>query len=147
MLIDTDMRILVADDFSTMRSVVVKILSELGFTHIDEAADGEQAWFMIQAQAKNQAYDLILSDCNMPGMTGLELLYKIKSTAGMEKTRFVLITAEAKAVQIKEACALGADGYILKPFSAEKLYQKIFEIYSQLDNNQTTNTTTANLTE
>jgi len=125
MQIDTNMRVLVVDDFSTMRAVVVKLFTELGFCHVSEAVDGLQAWKKIQAEP----FDLIVCDWNMPSMTGIELLQKLKEIPEYRNIRFILITAEAKTSQIMEASRLGADGYILKPFSIETLHEKIFEVF------------------
>lgn len=125
MKLDTTMRVLVVDDFSTMRAVVMKLLHDLGFTEVEEAADGEQAWQMIQTQP----YDLVVCDWNMPKMTGIELLKKLKTHADFYQIRFILITAEAKEHQILDASLAGVDGYIVKPFSEETLYKKIFEVF------------------
>lgn len=122
------MKVLVADDFSTMRAVVVNLFNELGIKDVFEAADGQQAWDIIQQQPP---FDLVVSDWNMPEMTGLELLKKLKSFEKYNNTRFILITAEAKAAQILEASRQGADGYILKPFSLETLYEKVFEVFNE----------------
>ena len=126
MPIDRNMHILVVDDFSTMRRVVNNLLIELGFTHIDEADDGETAWPLIQTGQ----YDFIVSDLNMPGMSGFELLTHIRNDENLREIPFLLITAEAKRSQFSEAVRLGVDGYIVKPFTAETLntqIQKIFE--------------------
>lgn len=127
MYIDTNLRVLVVDDFSTMRAVVVKLLYELGFTDIAEAADGIEAWNKIQTDD----FDLIVCDWNMPGMSGLDLLKEIRNSDDLKHLRFILITAEAKTNNIKDAQSLDVDGYILKPFSAETLYKKIFEIFNK----------------
>ncbi len=124
MQVDTNLKVLVADDFSTMRAVVHKLLNELGFTDIFEAKDGDEAWSMIQTED----FGLVVSDWNMPGMTGLELLTKMKADIQMSNIPFILITAEAKTNQIIEASRLGCDAYIVKPFSAEVLYEKIVEV-------------------
>lgn len=126
MPLDRNMHILVVDDFSTMRRVVNNLLTDLGFTHIDEADDGATAWPLIQTGQ----YDFIVSDLNMPDMSGLELLTHIRNDQNLKETPFLLITAEAKRSQFSEATRLGVDGYIVKPFSAETLntqIQKIFE--------------------
>lgn len=124
MQLDTTMNVLVADDFSTMRAVVHKLLTELGFSEIYEAKDGDEAWAMVQSQD----FGLIVCDWNMPGMTGIELLAKMKEDVQLNDIPFILITAEAKMKQILEASRLGCDAYIVKPFDADTLYQKIIEV-------------------
>lgn len=127
MKIDTSMHVLVVDDFSTMRAVVSKLLLDLGFQVVVEAADGEEAWELIQ----QQPFDLIVCDWNMPKMTGIELLKKIKTNPDYFQIRFILITAEAKEHQILDASLAGVDGYIVKPFSEEVLYQNIFKAFNK----------------
>lgn len=121
------MNVLVVDDFSTMRAVVSKLLADLGFTNIVEAADGQEAWDLIESQP----FDLVVCDWNMPKMTGIELLKNIKTNPLYYQIRFILITAEAKEHQIIDASLAGVDGYIVKPFSEETLYKKIFEAFQQ----------------
>ncbi len=125
MQIDTTMKVLVVDDFSTMRAVVMKLFSELGFTDVSQAVNGREAWDKIQ----QEDFDLVVCDWNMPEMTGIELLKKLKEDDRYHDIPFILITAEAKANQILEASRLGVDAYIVKPFSIETLYQKIFEVF------------------
>ena len=125
MQIDRDMEILIVDDFSTMRKIVKDLLTELGFSKFDEADDGSSAWPMIQSGK----YDLIVSDWNMPQMTGIELLKKVRSDSELKETPFLLITAEAKRSQIIEADEAGVDGYIVKPFTAATLNEKIHHIF------------------
>lgn len=124
MHIDTNLKILVVDDFSTMRKIVKDLLNELGFSHYDEADDGETAWPMIQSGQ----YDFIVSDWNMPKISGVELLKKVRAHPDLKKTPFLLITAEAKRSQIIEAAEAGVDGYIVKPFTAATLYESIHQI-------------------
>lgn len=121
MKIDSAMNILVVDDFSTMRGIVKSLLRELGFHNFDEADDGVTAWPMIQTGQ----YDFIVSDWNMPEMTGIELLRKVRQDPELGQTPFLLITAEAKKNQIIEAEQAGVDGYIVKPFTAATLNEKI----------------------
>ncbi|MGM0541626.1 MAG: response regulator, partial [Pseudomonadota bacterium] len=99
MQVNTEMNILVVDDFSTMRKIVKDLLRELGFHRFDEADDGATAWPMVQTGK----YDFIVSDWNMPEMTGLELLRRVRADKDLEETPFLLITAEAKRSQILEA--------------------------------------------
>lgn len=129
MQIDRSMKILVVDDFSTMRKIVKNLLSEIGFTEFDEANDGATAWPMIQTGT----YDFIVSDWNMPQMTGIELLQKVRQDSQLKEIPFLLITAEAKRSQILEAAEAGADGYIVKPFTAATLNEKMHEIFSHAE--------------
>ncbi len=128
MQIDRNMNILVVDDFSTMRRIVKNLLAELGFNHFDEADDGATAWPLIQSGK----YDFIVSDWNMPEMTGLELLKKVRADEKLKATPFLLITAEAKRSQILEAAQAGVDGYIVKPFTAATLNEKIQSIFERI---------------
>ncbi|QCU91152.1 response regulator [Thiomicrorhabdus sediminis] len=124
------MTILVVDDFSTMRKIVRNQLQELGFDNILEADDGQSAWSLLDSGEK---IDFIVSDWNMPGMTGIELLAKVRQDNRLHKIPFLLITAEAKRAQIMEATELGVDGYILKPFTASVLHEKMQRIFARQD--------------
>jgi len=127
MVLDKEIRILVVDDFSTMRRIVKNLLKELGFNNTDEADDGSTAWPMLQANE----YDLIVSDWNMPNMTGLDLLEKVRADSTLASTPFLLITAEAKRNQILDVAQAGVDGYIVKPFSASTLYEQMYKIFER----------------
>ena len=124
MAIDKNINILVVDDFSTMIRIVTNLLKELGFTNIDDANDGSKAWPMIQTGK----YDFIVSDWNMPEMTGIELLKKVRADQNLKDMPFMLITAEQKRSQILDAAQAGVDGYIVKPFTAAILKEKIDKI-------------------
>lgn len=128
MQINRDMKILVVDDFATMRRIVKNLLKELGFSHFDEADDGATAWPMVQTGK----YDFIVSDWNMPQMTGLQLLKNVRADEKLKLTPFLLITAEAKRSQILEAAQAGVDGYIVKPFTAATLNEKIQKIFERV---------------
>ena len=128
MAIDRNMKILVVDDFSTMRRIVKSLLTELGFSEFDEADDGSTAWPLIQTGK----YDFIVSDWNMPEMTGIELLQRVRASESLKHTPFLLITAEAKRSQILDAAQAGVDGYIVKPFSAATLNNKIEKIFERI---------------
>lgn len=132
MQINRDMNILVVDDFSTMRRIVKNLLKELGFSKFDEADDGAVAWPMIQSGK----YDFIVSDWNMPEMTGIDLLRHVRADANLKDTPFLLITAEAKRSQILEAAQAGVDGYIVKPFTAATLNEKIEKIFERVAQRQ-----------
>lgn len=118
------LRFLVADDFATMRRIVVNLLRQCGFTEVLEAEDGAQALQLI----RSHAVDFVISDWNMPNMNGLDLLKAIRSQAQASQTPVLLITAEARKENIVEAAQAGADGYIVKPFSADTLEDKLHKI-------------------
>lgn len=124
MAIDKNINILVVDDFSTMIRIVTNLLRELGFVNIDDANDGSKAWPMIQTGK----YDFIVSDWNMPEMTGIDLLRKVRADERFKDMPFMLITAEQKRSQILDAAQAGVDGYIVKPFTAATLKEKIDKI-------------------
>lgn len=128
MQVNREMNILVVDDFSTMRKIVKDLLRELGFHHFDEADDGATAWPMVQTGK----YDFIVSDWNMPKMTGIDLLRRVRTDENLKDTPFLLITAEAKRSQILEATQSGVDGYIVKPFTAATLNSKIHKIFERV---------------
>lgn len=135
MQIDRNMNILVVDDFSTMRRIVKNLLKELGFSKFDEADDGSNAWPMVQSGK----YDFIVSDWNMPEMTGIDLLRHVRADARLKDTPFLLITAEAKRSQILEAAEAGVDGYIVKPFTAATLNAKIQKIFERVEERKKAN--------
>jgi two-component system chemotaxis response regulator CheY len=125
-----DTRILVIDDMSTMRKIVVKSLKEMGFVDIREAADGKLGWDLIDKTLP--AVDLVISDWNMPNCTGLELLKKVRGDARFVKLPFVLLTAEAEAAQVAEAIKSGANNYIIKPFTPDSLKEKLEQTHKRL---------------
>ncbi|QHS08712.1 chemotaxis response regulator CheY [Sinimarinibacterium sp. NLF-5-8] len=125
---DKNMRVLVVDDFSTMRRIVKNLLTDLGFTNIAEADDGKTAWPMLQAGN----FDFVVTDWNMPGMTGIELLRNIRGDARIGKTPVLMVTAEAQREQIIEAAQAGVNGYIIKPFTAQTLKEKLDKIFQRL---------------
>ena len=127
---DKNMRFLVVDDFSTMRRIVRNLLKELGFTNVDEAEDGQVALHKL----KNGQFEFVVTDWNMPNMSGIELLKAIRADASLKHLPVMMITAEAKKENIIEAATAGASGYIVKPFTAGTLSEKlgkIFEKYGQ----------------
>ena len=125
---DRSMRILVVDDFSTMRRIVRNLLTELGFTNADEAEDGAKAL----QKLKNERFDFVVSDWNMPSMTGIELLRAIRGDANLKNLPVLMITAEARKENIIEAAQAGANGYIVKPFTAATLDEKIEKVFKNL---------------
>jgi two-component system chemotaxis response regulator CheY len=121
-------KFLVVDDFSTMRRIVRNLLKELGFTNVDEAEDGAVAWQKIQSTA----FDFIITDWNMPNMDGLTLLQTIRGDANFKALPVLMITAEAKKENIIAAAQAGASGYIVKPFTAATLNEKLIKIFEKL---------------
>ncbi len=119
---------LIVDDFSTMRRIVRNLLKELGFNNIDEAEDGADALKKI----RNGGVDFVISDWNMPKIDGLQLLKNIRSDAKLNKIPLLMITAEAKKENILTAAQAGANGYIVKPFSADILDDKLTKIFSKM---------------
>ena len=124
-MLDKNAKILVVDDFSTMRRIVKNLLKELGYNNVDEAEDGVIAWQKIQ----NVGYDFVVSDWNMPNMSGIELLKTMRANATYKSLPLLMITAEAKKENIIEAATSGANGYIVKPFTAITLEEKINKIF------------------
>jgi len=123
------MKILVVDDFSTMRRIVKNLLRDLGFSNTHEADDGSSAWPMLQSSD----FDFVVTDWNMPGMTGIELLKKIRSDERLKSIPVLMVTAEAKRDQIVAAAQAGVNGYVVKPFTAAALKEKIDKIFERVD--------------
>ena len=125
MAYDPNMRVLIVDDFSTMRRIVRNILRQLGFNNVVEADDGTTAWDTIN----KKKIDFIVSDWNMPKMTGIELLRKVRSSEQYADTPFLMVTAEAQQENIIEAVQAKVSNYIVKPFTADTMKQKIDKIF------------------
>ena len=126
---DPAMKFLVVDDFSTMRRIVRNLLKELGYTNAEEAEDGVVALNML----KNNKFDFVVSDWNMPNMTGIELLKNIRADETLKNLPVLMITAEARKENIIEAAQAGANGYIVKPFTAATLDEKLNKIFKNLE--------------
>ncbi|MBF0343026.1 MAG: chemotaxis response regulator CheY [Nitrospirae bacterium] len=122
------MKILVVDDFSTMRRIVKNILKQLGFEKIEEAEDGEQAFNKL----KTGGFDFLVTDWNMPNVSGLELLKKVRGDAKLKSMPVLMVTAEAEKEQVVEAVKAGVNNYVIKPFTAEVLKEKIDKIFEKL---------------
>ena len=122
------MKVLVVDDFSTMRRIVKNLLRDLGFTNIQEADDGSTALPMLQGGD----FDFVVTDWNMQGMQGIDLLKAIRADASLSHIPVLLITAEAKKEQIVMAAQAGVNGYIVKPFTAATLKTKLDKIFERL---------------
>ena len=123
---DTNMKVLIVDDFATMRRIVKNILTQLGYKNIVEADDGTSALDVLQ----NEKVDLIISDWNMPKMTGLELLQKVREDGDLKDTPFIMVTAEAQQDNIILAVKAKVSQYIVKPFTAETLGEKIDKVFA-----------------
>ncbi|WP_027187973.1 chemotaxis response regulator CheY [Desulfovibrio cuneatus] len=120
-----NMRILVVDDFSTMRRIIKNILRQLGMNNVVEADDGTSAWDVLN----KDKIEFIISDWNMPQMTGIELLRKVRSSEEFADLPFLMVTAEAQQENIIEAVQAKVSNYIVKPFTAEVMKQKIDKIF------------------
>lgn len=123
---DKNIRILIVDDYSTMRRIVKNLLHDLGYANTVEADDGKSAWALLQAANSN--FELVVTDWNMPGMTGLDLLKNIRGDARLAALKVLMVTAEAQRDQIIEAAKSGVNGYIIKPFTAATLKEKLDKI-------------------
>ena len=121
-------KFLVVDDFSTMRRIVRNLLKELGYTNADEAEDGAVAL----QKLKGSSYDFVISDWNMPNMDGLQLLQAVRADPALKHLPVLMITAEAKKENIIAAAQSGASGYIVKPFTAGTLNDKLVKIFEKL---------------
>jgi len=126
MAIDYNIKILIVDDFATMRRIVKNILTQMGFKNFIEADDGTSAWTLIQ---KETDIKLIVSDWNMPQMSGLELLKKVRADVRFAELPFLMVTAEAQKENIVEAVKNRVSNYIVKPFTPEVLHEKIEKIF------------------
>lgn len=124
---DKSSKVLVVDDFATMRKVIRNLLKQIGFENIAEAEDGEMAL----KELKSQNISFIISDWNMPNMTGLDLLKAVRADSDLCNTPFLMVTAEALQDNVVQAVKAGVDNYIVKPFTAEVLNEKISEIIAK----------------
>ena len=124
----TALKFLVVDDFSTMRRIVRNLLKELGFNNAEEAEDGVVAL----AKLRDGKYDVVVSDWNMPNMDGLTLLQSIRADAALKHLPVLMVTAEAKKENIIAAAQAGASGYVVKPFTAATLQEKLNKIFDKM---------------
>ncbi len=125
---DKNMKILIVDDFSTMRRIIKNLLRDLGFTNTQEADDGVTALPML----KSGDFDFLVTDWNMPGMTGIDLLKEVRKDEKLISLPVLMVTAEAKRDQIVEAAQAGVNGYVVKPFTAQVLKEKIDKIFERV---------------
>ena len=126
---DKNMKILVVDDFSTMRRIVKNLLRDLGYTNTHEADDGNTALPLL----KSGNFDFLVTDWNMPGMEGIELLKNVRADPDLKSLPVLMVTAEAKREQIVEAAQAGVNGYVVKPFTAGTLKEKIDKIFERIE--------------
>ena len=125
-MFSTDLKVLIVDDMLTMRKIVTKSCRDLGFKNFVEAADGALAWKTLN---ENPDVGLIISDWNMPNMSGLDFLKRVRADSKFAPLPFVLLTAESELEQVKTAVAAGVDNYIVKPFTPSVLQQKLDQVY------------------
>ena len=122
---DLSMKVLVVDDFATMRRILKNVLKEIGFTKIVEADDGSTALAVL----KKDKVDLIVSDWNMPEVTGLELLKAVRGDESMKNVPFLMVTAEGQKDSVVQAVQAGVNNYIVKPFTADTIKQKLQQVF------------------
>nr|WP_267924878.1 chemotaxis response regulator CheY [Cupriavidus pauculus] len=127
-IVDKNIKILVVDDFPTMRRIIRNLLKELGFTNVEEAEDGAAGL----EKVKDGSFQFVVSDWNMPNMDGLTMLQSIRAIPELAKTPVLMVTAEAKKENIIAAAQAGANGYVVKPFTAATLDEKITKIFEKL---------------
>ncbi|PJG60624.1 chemotaxis response regulator CheY [Aeromonas cavernicola] len=125
---DKNMKILIVDDFSTMRRIIKNLLRDLGFNNTHEADDGNTALPML----KNGDFQFVVTDWNMPGMQGIDLLKAIRLDEKLKHLPVLMVTAEAKREQIIEAAQAGVNGYIVKPFTAATLKEKLDKVFERI---------------
>lgn len=126
--LNKNMKVLVVDDFSTMRRIIKNLLRDIGFTNISEADDGNTALPML----KDGNFEFVVTDWNMPGMQGIDLLKAIRADSNLSHIPVLMVTAEAKKEQIIMAAQAGVNGYIVKPFTAATLNTKLDKIFERL---------------
>jgi two-component system chemotaxis response regulator CheY len=122
---DLNMKVLIVDDFATMRRILKNIMKQIGFSNITEADNGKNALKML----KSQAIDLVLCDWNMPEMPGIEVLKSVRADDELKATPFIMVTAEAQKENILAAVKSGVSSYIVKPFTAETVEEKLQKLF------------------
>jgi two-component system chemotaxis response regulator CheY len=127
-MVDKNMKILVVDDFPTMRRIVRNLLKELGFSNVDEAEDGAAGL----ARLRGGGFEFVISDWNMPNLDGLEMLKQIRGDATLAHLPVLMVTAESKKENIIAAAQAGASGYVVKPFTAATLDEKLSKILEKM---------------
>jgi len=127
-VVQKTMKILIVDDFPTMRRIIKNLLKDLGFENVDEAEDGA----MGLEKLRNGNFEFVVSDWNMPNMDGLEMLKTIRADPNLSKLPVLMVTAEAKKENIIAAAQAGANGYVVKPFTAATLEEKLNKIFEKI---------------
>ena len=125
--LDFTMKVLVVDDMSTMRRIIKNVLKQIGYTSVEEAPDGKEAL----KKLKGGGFGLVVTDWNMPVMTGLELLKAIRADAELKSLPVLMVTAEAQKENIIEAIQSGVSNYVVKPFTAEALLEKLTKVFAK----------------
>lgn len=128
-VLDKNIKILIVDDFSTMRRIIRNLLRDLGYNNVTEADDGLSALPVLQTNS----FDLLITDWNMPGMQGIDLLKAVRADPKIATLPVLMVTAEQKREQIIEAANAGVNGYIVKPFTAQTLKEKIDKIFERIE--------------
>lgn len=128
MAVDKNMKILVVDDFQTMRRIVINLLKQLGFSNVVEAGDGKEALEKIQS---SDEIDLVISDWNMPNMTGIDLLKELRGNDKYKALPFIMVTAEGKKENVIAAVHAGVSNYVVKPFNAATLKEKLIKVVGE----------------
>ena len=123
---DLNMKVLIVDDFATMRRILKNIMKQIGFSNLTEAENGKNALKIL----KGETIDLVLCDWNMPEMPGIDLLNAVRGDDQLKKTPFVMVTAEAQKENILEAVKAGVSSYIVKPFTAETVEEKLKKVFA-----------------
>ncbi len=119
-------KFLIVDDFATMRKIIEKMLAEMGYANVEEAADGQQAVLMLQkAASSSQPFDMVICDWNMPGLSGLEVLKICRDNQNLKNLPFIMVTCESEQSNILEAAHLGVSDYAVKPFSSKVFEAKV----------------------
>src|ERR1051325_609116 len=126
MAVDHSMPVLIVDDYKTMIRIIRNLLKQLGFVNVDEAGDGSAALNMM----RQKNYGLVISDWNMEPMTGFELLREVRADDHLSRTPFIMVTAESKTENVIAAKKAGVNNYIVKPFNAQTLQQKIETVFA-----------------
>ncbi|MFO1243295.1 MAG: response regulator [Rickettsiales bacterium] len=124
MAVDKNMHILIVDDYKTMLRIVRNLLKQIGFDNVEEAYDGQMAL----AKLQERKYGLVISDWNMEPMSGFELLKQVRASDTMKDTPFIMVTAESKTENVVAAKQAGVNNYIVKPFNADTLKQKLVSV-------------------
>ncbi len=128
---DLNMKVLIVDDFATMRRILRNILRQAGFTRISESDDGKNALEELRKGLGEERFDLVLCDWNMPGMSGLELLKIVRADPDLKNMAFVLVTAGVQKDNIVEAVQAGVDSYVVKPFTAKTISKGLTDVFGE----------------